>query len=151
MLADNIIIRDNSLSKSDCEYLIELYEKTGPNKMFHDYYVMGIQPPGDERIRSILSKIGLSGILVDWCEVAKRPPGTGHPNHFDDFTEHTVGTSVTYLNDNFTGGETYFVDDIAVRPKIGRTLYFDGLSREHGVHTVKDFSRYTLAVWYKAK
>ena len=75
--------------------------------------------------------------------MTKRPPGSGHPNHTDNFSEETVLT--WYLNDNFTGGETY--DDIAIRPKTGRTLYFDGVYREHGVHTVKDSARYTLAVF----
>ena len=150
-MKDNIIISDNTLSKSECDYLIEQYEKNGPNGTFHDYYTMGIHPPGTQEMRDILHKIAFQDILVDWCQIAKRPPGSGHPNHTDNFSEETVLTSVTYLNDNFTGGETYFVDDIAIRPKTGRTLYFDGVYREHGVHTVRDSARFTLAVWYKKK
>ena len=74
--------------------------------------------------------------------------------------ESTIFSSVTYLNDNFTGGETYIINDITLRkhvrdlsvkisPKTGRTLYFDGKQYEHGVTEVKDSHRYTLAIWYK--
>ena len=149
MFKDDIIIVDNTLTKSECDYLIELFEKLGPNKTFNDYYVLGLIPPGNDKIEQMLRKIILDDTLVHWCEIAKRPPGSGHPKHFDDYSEETVLASVTYLNDNFTGGETYFVDDMAVHPKTGRTLYFDGQAREHGVHTVEDSSRYTFAVWYK--
>ena len=150
-MKENIIISDNRLSKAECDYLIDLYEKTGPEDTFRDYYVMGIYPPGTQEMRDILHKIAFEDISIDWCQIAKRPPGSGHPVHTDKFSQQTVLTSVTYLNDNFTGGETYFVDDIAIRPKTGRTLYFDGVYREHGVNTVKDSDRYTLAIWYKAK
>jgi|TARA_B100000035_G_scaffold55167_1_gene43608 hypothetical protein len=149
-MKDLILINDNSISKSDCDYLIELFKTNGPTHDWLDYQVMTIHPLLDQKAHDIVMKVASKFRFgdINWCEIAKRPPGIGHPEHIDD-AAGTGCASVTYLNDNFTGGETYFVDDMAVRPKTGRTIYFDGVYREHGVHTVKDSARYTLAIWYK--
>lgn len=144
-----IIASDNTITKSECDHLIQLYETNGPTQNWLDYQVMTISPSVDEKTRDIVLKVAKgSGYDIDWCEIAKRPPGSGHPKHFDDRSDRTVFSSVTYLNDNFTGGKTYFVDDFEVKPKTGRTLYFDGQCYEHGVTEVKDSDRYTLAIWY---
>ena len=148
-MRDRIIISDNVISESDCNYLIQLYERTGPTHNWLDYQAMTIQPPGDQKTRDILYKVIIAtGYDIEWCEIAKRPPTSGHPKHFDTTSDKTIFSSVTYLNDNFTGGETYLVNDVEVPPKTGRTLYFDGKCYEHGVNMVKDFDRYTLAIWY---
>ena len=151
-MRDTIVINDNVISDSDCEYLIDFYKENGSTHNWLNYSVMSISPPGNERIREILSKVieilNLQ-VEIDWCEIAKRPPGSGHPEHVDDVKDETIFTSVTYLNDNFTGGKTYIVDDIIVSPKKGRTLYFDGSNHKHGVSEVSGCDRYTLAVWYK--
>lgn len=149
-MRDKIIIVDNTISQSDCDYLIKLFED---NPQHHqpwlDYNSMTIKPPGNKRVQDILLKvIRESPYVIEWCEVAKRPPTSGHPKHFDLTSHKTIFTSVTYLNHDFTGGETYIVDDIEISPKMGRTLYFDGQCYEHGVNTVKDSDRYTLAIWY---
>ena len=149
-MRDRIIIADNTISQSDCDYLIKLFED---NPQHHqpwlDYNSMTIKPPGNKRVQAILLKvIRESPYVIEWCEVAKRPPTSGHPKHFDLTSDKTIFTSVTYLNQDFTGGETYIVNDMEISPKTGRTLYFDGKCYEHGVNTVKDSDRYTLAIWY---
>lgn len=149
-MRDRIIIADNTISQSDCDYLIKLFED---NPQHHqpwlDYNSMTIKPPGNKRVQDILFKvIRESPYVIEWCEVAKRPPTSGHPKHFDLTSDKTIFTSVTYLNQDFTGGETYIVNDMEISPKTGRTLYFDGKCYEHGVNTVKDSDRYTLAIWY---
>ena len=149
-MRDRIIIADNTISQSDCDYLIKLFED---NPQHHqpwlDYNSMTIKPPGNKRVQDILLKvIRESPYVIEWCEVAKRPPTSGHPKHFDLTSDKTIFTSVTYLNQDFTGGETYIVNDMEISPKTGRTLYFDGKCYEHGVNTVKDSDRYTLAIWY---
>lgn len=50
-----------------------------------------------------------------------------------------IFTFLLYLNDNFTGGETYFPKlDIAFEPKVGRALiwknYIDGLPNYESLH-----------------
>ena len=71
----------------------------------------------------MLSKSHSEDILVDWCQIAKRPPGSGHPNITDDYSEETVLTSASLFERNFTGGETYFVDDMAVHPKTKNIIF----------------------------
>jgi hypothetical protein len=111
--------------------------------------VQYVHPLVDEKTRDIVLKVAKgSDYDIDWCEIVKRPPGSGHPKHFDRTLDRTVFSSITYLNDDFTDGKTYFVNDFEVKPKPGRTLYFDGQCYEHGVTEVKDSDRYTLAIWY---
>jgi len=147
---DRIIIADNIISQVDCDYLIELYENNPQDhEPWLDYNKMPIQPPENQRVRDILFKVICEfSYVIEWCEIVKRPSTSGHPKHFDGSSDKTVFASITYLNEDFTGGETYIVNDIEVPPKIGRTLYFDGKCYEHGVNTVKDSDRYTLAIWY---
>ena len=148
-MKDMIIVSDNTITKSECDHLIQLYETNSPTKDWLDYQVMTISPSVDEKSRDIVLKVAKrSGYYIDWCEIAKRPPGSGHPKHFDTTSDRTVFSSITYLNDDFTDGKTYFVNDFEVKPKTGRTLYFDGQCYEHGVTEVKGSDRYTLAIWY---
>ena len=148
-MRDRIIIVDNSISTPECNHLIQFFERSSAKRNWLDYQSLPLQAQVDQQIDNIVSRIvGVTGYEIDFCEIAKRPPGTGHPTHIDDVVDRTVFASITYLNDNFTGGETYFVDDLAVIPKTGRTLYFDGQCYAHGVHTVNDSDRYTLAIWY---
>ena len=158
-MRDRIIIADKIISKSECDYLIQLFEN---NPQYHRPYIeytsMVIPPSRNRWLQDILSEV-ISAvdyeIVIEWCEIAKRPPGSGHPKHFDITSDKTIFTSVTYLNNDFNGGRTYIIDDVInykgfeIPPKIGRTLYFDGKCYEHGVTTVTDGDRYTLAIWYE--
>ena len=47
-------------------------------------------------------------------------------------SETTLLTSVTFLNDNFEGGELAF-NDLFVKPKAGRQVMFDGQYYPHAV------------------
>ena len=88
-------------------------------------------------------------IVVDWLEIVKWPSNSYQNLHLDKASNKTVLTSITYLNENYSGGETYFKDGMIIKPKTGRTLIFDGMHYVHGVKTIKKGTRYTLPVWYK--
>lgn len=151
-MRDRIIIADNVISELECKQLIEFFETNSNNipiEKWMGFYNMNVTDTNDAIINKIISQIEYFGLVIDWCEIAKRPVGTGHPKHFDKASNKTVFTSVTYLNDDFSGGETYMVNDLMLAPKKGRTLYFDGCCYKHGVTTVKNSDRYTLAIWYK--
>lgn len=77
--------------------------------------------------------------LVEW------PPESSQPNHLD-LPFHTY-TSIIYLNDDFTGGETR-VKDINVIPKTGKMITFSGNSIYHQVQQINTGTRYTIPVWY---
>jgi hypothetical protein len=104
-------------------------------------------------VHSVLKDIEASAqaikqnIKIDWGYLVCRPVGTFHPTHIDDTEQHTILTSVTYLN-KCSGGETYFENGRIIEPKVGRTIYFDGKLQAHGVSKVLKHSRYTLALWY---
>ena len=63
-----------------------------------------------------------------------------------DFDEH-VWTSILYLNDNFTGGNT-IIEGERIPPKKRSVITFKG-ELKHGVEEVTEGNRYTISVWYK--
>ena len=63
-----------------------------------------------------------------------------------DFDEH-VWTSILYLNDNFTGGNT-IIEGERIPPKKGSVITSKG-ELKHGVEEVTEGNRYTISVWYK--
>lgn len=88
-------------------------------------------------------------IAVDWCEIVDWPAGSDQALHLDTSSDHTMFTSITYLNDDYRGGRTHIKDDLEIIPKVGRTVYFDGNFYLHGVTLVERGTRYTLPIWYK--
>ena len=114
------IVHDNSISKSDCDFIIQEYERRGPSDRWcnSDHLTFRQKISLKTRGCDILNKIaGVTGYDIDWGEIVKRPPGTEHPKHLI-LEESTIFSSVTYLNDNFTGGETYIINDITLRKHV---------------------------------
>lgn len=156
---DKIIIFDNVLNQFECERLIEYYNKTARDHChliipWESTYTMSIDLSNtylENKVFKILNKINnhLSvKIKVDWCNIVHWPVGSSQGNHYDIASDKTIFTSITYLNDDYEGGETYHVNDMTIIPKMGRTVCFDGNYYEHGVHEVKKCSRYTVPIWY---
>ena len=88
-------------------------------------------------------------LFPELFEIAKMPINSSHPPHLDDTRKSTKYTSITYLNENYTGGKTYFTEkDFTSKNKIGDTLMFDGGKYRHGVTEVIEGNRYILSVWY---
>jgi prolyl 4-hydroxylase len=71
---------------------------------------------------------------VESCQLTRYEVGQEYGSHFDYFNilgrpaqnlNDRKATFILYLNDDFTGGETYFdCLDITVKPKKGMALYF---------------------------
>ena len=76
-----------------------------------------------------------------------RPTSKFIPN----FCPYRVYTSVCYLNDDITGGETVLPDfQLDVKPKAGRMVAFPSSSEYiHGVRPTTVGTRYTFTGWYK--
>ena len=90
-----------------------------------------------------------SDTYIELAEIVKWPTGSHQAPHTDVSRESTTFTSITYLNDNFEGGETEFTtENFSVKPKVGRTILFDGKKFEHGVKKITEGVRYTFALWY---
>ena len=63
-------------------------------------------------------------------------------------------TCIVYLNDDFSGGETYFPPSEyypfghQVEPTIGSGLLFQGIYHGHGVFKIGRGPRHTIALWF---
>ena len=82
---------------------------------------------------------------VNHIDFVKWPAGEKQNTHKD--LPIYSSTSIIYLNDNFTGGETR-VGDMNIKPKTGKIVSFTGQEYDHEVYEITKGTRYTLAVWY---
>jgi hypothetical protein len=87
---------------------------------------------------------------IHYIDITEYPQGVSKPFHFDVARYTTTASSITYLNDDFIGGQTV-IDGISVQPLTGRTVFFDGKSNNHCVMDVIKGARYTLSMWYGSK
>ena len=154
-LQGQIIILDDVLTSTECDQLIHFYKSTGHTHEWSGTYPLSISKKmqfafrKSVKIQQVINQFIDQNVLVDWCEIVKWPPSSFKDKHTDITSETTIFTSVTYLNDDYFGGETFFTDGTKVAPKTGRTIYFDGQYYEHGVNEIQNRDRYTLPIWYK--
>lgn len=151
--SNQILVLDNVLTDTDCSDLIGFYQTVGPS---HDYRSTKVRPlrPGQgvdtyvAKIVRAFNEFSRFSIGISWCEIVEWPKNASHALHVDKTDPVAAFTSITYLNSDYTGGCTYFKNDLSITPKTGRTIYFDGLYYVHGVTTVETGTRYTLPIWY---
>jgi hypothetical protein len=84
---------------------------------------------------------------LHYVDITQYPQGISKPFHFDVARYTTTGSSITYLNDDYIGGQTV-IKGISVQPLLGRTVYFNGKDINHCVMDVVKGDRYTLSMWY---
>ena len=153
-LQDKIFILDNVLSCEECDQLIEYYHIHGPTKKWDETFPRSIHPNETfvslkiDKVTSAINSLLEVKIRVDWCEIVRWPRGSKKPPHLDYASDRTSFASITYLNDDYKGGETFIENDLKCVPKKGRTFYFDGQYYSHGVEKVRKKDRYTIAIWY---
>ena len=85
--------------------------------------------------------------VIQNIEIVKYPQGASKGFHFDNARDTTTGASITYLNDDYIGGQTV-IEGVSVQPLRGRTVFFDGKQYKHNVMNVVKGCRYTLSIWY---
>lgn len=89
--------------------------------------------------------------IIDWAQIVKWPRGASQMFHFDDGSNDTTISSITYLNHDFVGGETVFEEGTIIKASKNKTIFFTGRSIKHSVNKVLEGVRYTIATWYKLK
>lgn len=154
---DKIIVSDNIFSEAECNQLIDYFkDNQSKTKQFLNTHYLDLASASRSiaidavlRIQNEAHLLLGRGFIVDWAHLVNYPAGADNPTHTDTASDQTILTSITYLNDSYSGGNTYIKDDIIFKPQTGRTLFFDGTSYEHGVSKVNSGSRYTLSIWYK--
>lgn len=163
MFKEDITIIDDVLTSEECQELIRFYESApilpgkGYNYVFKTVVSRHDRQPYDDYIKNILTKI-LGPIdenfLVQRAQIEQRFPNTEHVAHFDERAgDFGSFTTVLYLNDTYTGGNTYIESEelVNVQPKCGRMVGFNGHKLQHGVSTIRNDDRYTLSIWYVLK
>ena len=148
------LIDDNLLSQSECNMLIDYYKKYESfSKKFRDVYPLDLdlRDPNLNFLKTKLNSISKNfNSEIDWFQIVKWPIDSKQDLHFDSASEKTTLTSIVYLNDNYTGGQTYYEDGTIFKPKKGRGLFFNGQYHKHGVKPVDKNIRYVVASWYKS-
>ncbi len=73
--------------------------------------------------------------------------GTGINDPRDSYLKNRHYSSILYLNDGFTGGETYFESGYQTKPEAGSLVVFPS-GMKHGVKKITNGIRFTLAMWF---
>ena len=153
-----IVSIDDVLTKEACKTLIDIFNK---NKNLQEEYDNGSMTH-ILRCRSLINddfnftyKVSRylnnlitkhTGHLVypDNVQIVLKPPKSSQTAHKDFNTSHI--TSITYLN-TLDSGETFVEDFGKIKPKEGRTIFFNGDEITHGSETTLE-DRYTFISWY---
>jgi hypothetical protein len=154
VLKNKIFVFDDVLSSEDCYELIEYYKNSKQQKQWRDTFPLDLDinvaliHNTIFKIQYCITQLGYN-IFPDWCQIVKWNTDTYQDLHHDTANKSTIFTSITYLNDEYMGGETFFSDGTLIKPKGGRTLFFDGQYHLHGVKNILHGTRFTLPIWYK--
>ena len=148
-MSNFILIKDDLLNEEEISNLIKFYNNNLKYVgKFNDTFPLDLK---DNDFIDLKNKINnfLKIYSIDWWQIVHWPLGSYKNLHFDGANSSTTLTSISYINNGFTGGETFFEDQTIIHPKLGRTLLFNGREYKHGVKQVLTGNRYTLAIWYK--
>lgn len=165
------------LSVEDCRYIVDLVKDVEPwqgaGNEFWDNRALNIphiRTTIDSKIadivadaivrlkQSIINEYDLEQeVYPDIAQVIRWFPGMEQPPHADDMTntehkglEHRVFGSIIYLNDDYSGGHTYYPQhNFEVVPQVGALAIHPGDPEHlHGVTKIIDSTRYTIASFW---
>jgi hypothetical protein len=154
-----IVIEDKLFSEQDCKKLIDIYNcNLDKVKKWYSSHVIRLDNLEDndllftKKIVQIINNFCVSifgiNVYVERADITKWDVESSKNYHYDDARDSTILSSITYLNDDYEGGETFFENNLIISPEVGKSLFFDGNQYLHGVKTVYSNPRYTLAIWY---
>jgi hypothetical protein len=148
---DSILIKDNFLNKELCYNLIEFFKKNLLSVVqYRDTFTYPIKEEDFVDLKyKINNLLKFNNAIIDWWQIVHWPENSFQDLHYDNASEKTCLTSISYLNNDYEGGQTYFEEGTLIVPKIGRTLVFNGQTYKHGVKKIIKKDRFTLAIWYK--
>ena len=135
-----IKIIDDVLTEKECSDFIQKFKSSKNIEQWRTTFLLNLDKDVTQISQHIIGK-------PNRIQVVSWPNGSDQNLHFDTAVSSTIYASITYLNEDFEGGQTYFEDGTLIQPKIGRMVTFDGQKYKHGVKEVKGH-RYTLPIWY---
>ena len=155
------IILPDHVPSTVCSEMIEIYENNNHSaQVWGDTKPLNLQDISNQeelnRCKRAIKYVNNAAVsffgsdtYIELAEIVKWPTGSHQAPHTDVSRESTTFTSITYLNDDFQGGETDFTtENFSVKPKVGRSILFDGKRFEHGAKKITEGVRYTFALWY---
>lgn len=153
-----ILIEENFLPDQDCDALKNtIIDNSNKFRSFRDISVLDVKlidPALSKKLGFWYSNyLGTKNIRAfpELLQFTIWPTSSLQDLHFDDTRDNTILTSITYLNDDYKGGQTFFENGITVKPQIGKTIFFDGKKYKHGVNKIIQGNRYVCAFWYTNK
>ena len=147
---------NNLIPQSICDSLVSYVEQC-PTRTWDNKQVIGFKYLSNNKnisqilhLLNVLASRDTNNILFpEWVKIVIWPQGSFQNPHKDTARNSTKYTSITYLNNNYEGGETFFtLNNSMSKNNIGDTIMFDGKKYEHGVKPITKGTRYVLAVWY---
>jgi len=96
--------------------------------------------------------VEINPVKIDSINILKFSEGFGLEPHIDTASaEKNHIASIYYMNDNYEGGEIYFLDfDLLIKPKPNSVIIFPGNEGYlHGVNVVIDGDRITSSMWFQ--
>ena len=144
-----IVVKYNFITQDEINKLLQFFNQSKNIGLYRDTFVLNIH----NNFLDIKNKFNQfdSKFDIDWWQIVQWPRGSYQAFHTDTASNKTKFTSITYLNDNFKGGNTIFFDGTEIAPYSGKTIFFNGQLFQHGVSTILQNTRYTIACWYKDK
>lgn len=171
------IVFENFLSEQDCKYLVEtaigldVWENTKDaswNLRTISYETMikhntnaanimiNAKDNCSEKIKNFYNI--KDPIYADLIQIVRWFPGMEQPPHADDMTntdvkgfEERAFGSIIYLNDNYSGGHTFYPNfNFEIIPKQGNLAIHPGDPEHlHGVTKIENNTRYTLVSFWR--
>ena len=167
---ENIIVINNFLDDQTCDELINYTKMFNGEKIPCQWDENGqecnwFRVFSNTPMQKFLSLFDKVGALIEnsfSVKIAPRPNqpicvvkwdvGTSLGIHVDDICNPNASplASIIYLNDDYEGGELYFLDHgLSIKPKKGDLIYFPGTYNfAHEVKAVISGTRYTVPLWY---
>jgi hypothetical protein len=176
----NAKIVENLISKEDCEYLVnaaiasDLWENGGDTFWNNRVINYSRMVDFDHKASEIMIRSNIEcgkkikelynldeDVYSDTLQVIRWFPGMEQSPHADDMSNtdivgfsHRDFGSILYLNDRYSGGQTYYPNfNINITPQTGSLAIHPGDPEHlHGVTKVEGSNRYTIAsFWTKDK
>lgn len=170
----NAKIFNDFISKNDCEYLViksiesGLWENAGnsfwDNRVINYAKMLKFDKKSAEIMKDVNLRCALTiqeqyreTVYSDTLQIIRWFPEMEQIPHADDMTntdivgfEHRAYGSILYLNEDYSGGHTYYPNfNFEITPKAGTLAIHPGDPEHlHGVTKVKDGIRYTIASFW---
>ena len=150
---------DNLFTNEECDYFVKIFDESDDIKVRGKTNTF-IKPLNyhDDQVKPHLTKLINEcekhfdeKFIYGWSQIVYWAQASLQNEHLDFADKKTIITSITYLNDNYEGGETFLSGEFSVKPKKGRTIFFHGTKYYHGVTQITNGGRYTLPIWYNKR